>query len=90
MYSKDVINKIADAVRNYLSLSHPYSPEKAIQLLGGTIKYDEDNMAIDACIRKTLNSFEISLNKYTSPIRDNFSLSHELGHLWYGCSSVWW
>jgi Zn-dependent peptidase ImmA (M78 family) len=82
MFSKETINKLADIVRNSCNLSCPYNPKIAIKKLNGRIIYDVENMAIDACIRKTgEESFIISLNNKKPFLRDRFTVAHELGHL---------
>jgi Zn-dependent peptidase ImmA (M78 family) len=82
MFTKDVINSVADLVRSSLRLSCPYDTEIAVQELGGRIIQDVDNMAIDACIRKEgEDSFVIDLNGKKPFLRERFTIAHELGHL---------
>jgi Zn-dependent peptidase ImmA (M78 family) len=82
MFTKEGINNLADVVRNAFNLSCPYNPEIAVKKLDGRIMYDVENMAIDACIRKTgEESFIISLNGKKPFLRDRFTMAHELGHL---------
>jgi Zn-dependent peptidase ImmA (M78 family) len=82
MFTKDVINNVADLVRSSLGLSLPYDPEKAVETLGGRIIQDVDDMAIDAYIKKDgEDGFVISLNGKKPFLRERFTIAHELGHL---------
>lgn len=82
MFTKEVINNVADLVRSSLELECPYSPEAAVGKLGGRIDQNIDDMAIEAYIRKEgEDSFVINLNKRKPFLRERFTIAHELGHL---------
>jgi Zn-dependent peptidase ImmA (M78 family) len=60
----------------------PYSPWEAIQKLGGKSDADIEDESIDAFIAKDGdNSFYIHINSNKPQRRTNFTLAHELGHL---------
>jgi predicted transcriptional regulator len=59
--------------------------EETVKALGGTIDVtnDPDEMERDSgsLVIKNENEFTIWLSPYTSPLRDNFTIAHEIGHL---------
>jgi Zn-dependent peptidase ImmA (M78 family) len=82
MFTRDVINNVADLVRSALKLTCPYNPEQAVERLKGNIKQTINNMAIDASIKNHgSDSFIIDLNKHKPFLREKFTIAHELGHL---------
>jgi Zn-dependent peptidase ImmA (M78 family) len=81
---RNTINQLADNIRVALDMiKAPYKPREAIDKLGGSIEYDFLERDIDAYIKKVNNdNFKIVLNYNISyERRENFSLAHELGHL---------
>lgn len=83
--SKSVIEKFAsDFARNIgVRVGAPLEP--VIERLGGVILYisnsEFDRTGGASIFVKSLGSFTIFLPDYTSPLRDRFSIAHELGHL---------
>lgn len=77
------INTIATKIRLALDIKKaPYDPNEAILRLGGKVIYDIQDYSTDAYIEKTdQDRFCIHLNQRKHPIREKFTLAHELGHL---------
>ena len=57
--------------------------EPIVQALGGDIEYGaaEDELDGGSIIARDQNDFTIYLSEFTAPIRDRFTIAHELGHL---------
>ncbi len=59
--------------------------EKAIALMGGQIQLVDDPSRQEveggSLIIRSERDFTISLSPYTTPLRDNFTIAHEVGHL---------
>lgn len=91
-YTYDSIQEMAESLHSVLKnsghdLTPPYineqNKEYIVSLLGGRLKY-EDSMTADGVIAPTHDGFEIRLPnsmRQTAPIRDVFTIAHELGHL---------
>jgi Zn-dependent peptidase ImmA (M78 family) len=59
--------------------------EETVEALGGTIDVTDDPDELErdsgSLVIKNENEFTIWLSPYTSPLRDNFTIAHETGHL---------
>ncbi len=77
------IDKTADMIREDLQFKGADHLIDFINNIGGTVnETDELDYLIDGQIKKTGDlSFEIEMRKNQSPERKNFTLAHELGHL---------
>ncbi len=81
---KELINDMAGAVRNLYNIHGPIDNiDTIVQQMGGTIVEDSSMDGFsDGKIRKTgANSFEITVSPFQSYERRNFTVAHELGHL---------
>lgn len=81
---KNIINEMADAVRRAYSIDGPIKNiTMVVKNMGGKIVEDAsiDGFS-DGRIKKVSNtSFEITVSPYQSEERKNFTIAHELGHL---------
>jgi Zn-dependent peptidase ImmA (M78 family) len=80
------INDLAASVRQAVrSETFPVDVERAIALLGGTVKSiasaSHDDPEPEAMITKSRDSFTIHILESLHPKRRRFTLAHELGHL---------
>lgn len=77
------INTLAESIREELKLTSPVNLEEAIEILNGNLKYIDspiDNK-IEAKIEKDGDSFTIQVQQKEPQTRVNFSIAHEIGHL---------
>ncbi len=84
IFKKHYIENLSQGIRKVLNATTPVDIPSQIDLLNGKLSYTDDiEFNADAkIIKKSDSSFEISLNSANSTIeRDNFTLAHELGHL---------
>ncbi len=81
---KVLVNEMADAVRNIYSINIPITNiDQVVETIGGKVIEDPsiDGFS-DGRIRKTdENSFEIAVSPFQNEERKNFTIAHELGHL---------
>lgn len=81
---KALINKMADAVRNLYDIKGPIANiDNVVRIMGGNVIEDPsiDGFS-DGRIKKTgEESFEIMVSPFQSEERRNFTIAHELGHL---------
>lgn len=79
-----LINEMADAVRKLYGLDGPITDiDNVVHIMGGVVVEDSsiDGFS-DGRIRKTgEESFEIAISPFQSKERRNFTIAHELGHL---------
>jgi len=79
------INKIAEQIRDAVKYTPGTDLQDIIYKLNGEICFTEnlhvENNPVDAKIEKNNNSFKISININQHNNRNNFSIAHELGHL---------
>ena len=83
-YLKKLINDLAIEVINLYEISIPISDiDLVVKRMGGKVFEDPSMTSIsDGKIRKTRNSsFEISVSPFQTEERRNFTIAHELGHL---------
>lgn len=81
---RDYINRIASRLINALQISIPIADlDSVVRQLGGKIVENRTLSDVYAgTIKKTgKTSFEISISPYQSETRKNFTVAHELGHL---------
>ncbi len=81
--TKEAVDGFADRVRKHLQVSPGDDLIPTIDELGGQVRYlDIDSLSErqETIIVHGTNDFEIYLLSYTSPIRDRFTIAHELGH----------
>lgn len=81
---KEIVEKFAEdiAVNLELELGQPLEP--LVNNLGGVISYggmDEKEVDGGSIVAREINDFDIFLSRLTAPIRDRFTIAHELGHL---------
>lgn len=81
---RELVNELADAVRHLYEISGPIDDiDRVVETIGGRVVEDSslDGFS-DGRIRKTgENSFEITVSPFQSKERRNFTIAHELGHL---------
>ena len=76
------IEKLANSVREQLNISTPVDVKEIIKSLGGNVKAESfEDSSISGKIQRKNDSFEISYNTAHSGLRSNFTIAHELGHL---------
>jgi Zn-dependent peptidase ImmA (M78 family) len=76
------INEFAVTLRAALDVKSPVDMQKIVSLLGGKIRYVEPSeIPYEAIIEKSGDSFLITLTNDKKRARHNFSIAHELGHL---------
>ena len=82
---REEINNLAENIRQTLNLQTPINIREVIQRLGGHIEAVEvidNNPEIDArIIRNNDEMFTIQIQENSFQRRENFSLAHEVGHL---------
>ena len=79
---RQAIESLADSIRTQLNVSTPVNMQKVIENLNGELlPITFDDSTISGKIQKKGNSFEISYNAEQSPHRIDFTIAHELGHL---------
>lgn len=78
------INDISDDIRKAYGIQTPiHNMEEIVTLLGGRINLlEEDDAIYDGLIRKSSeDGFEIRISPFQSRERMNFTIAHEIGHL---------
>lgn len=79
---RQIIENFAYAIRTQLSVSTPVNMQQVINQLNGKLQaITFEDSSISGRIQKIGNSFEISYNAEHSPLRSEFTIAHELGHL---------
>lgn len=81
---KTLVNQMADAVRNLYGIEGPVADmEQVVRLMGGSVVEDASMDGFsDGRIKKTgEESFEIAVSPFQNDERKNFTIAHELGHL---------
>lgn len=82
--TRDYINSLAGQLRKTYGVEVPITDLNGlVKSLGGTVKEKNgEGQPYEGTIRKTGDSsFEIVLSPYQSSERKNFTIAHELGHL---------
>lgn len=83
-WSKTTVERFAKAVSDKLNFEVGADLEPIIERLGGVIKYlppSAFDLTDGGSIRiEEDGSFEIFLSSFTHPLRDRFTIAHELGH----------
>lgn len=91
--SKKSIEVFAETLSKKLNLKDK-SIRVLVEELGGTIAminpFHRNDSKLDGSmiVDKNSNSFEISLSSLTSDVRDNFTIAHELGHLFLHAKGI--
>ncbi|HLP45187.1 MAG TPA: ImmA/IrrE family metallo-endopeptidase, partial [Candidatus Kapabacteria bacterium] len=77
------IQKFAEDIYHHFQLQIPVDAKAVAKALGGRVIETETELAeeIDAKIDKEGDSFKITLNANNPNTRSNFTIAHELGHL---------
>lgn len=81
---RNAINNFAYKLRHILELQTPLDLRQIVADLEGKIVYSSSTDGREAKIEKVDEDnikFQITLPEETSPIRDRFTIAHELGHL---------
>lgn len=80
---REIINELAEAVIEHYKIQVPIVDiyEVVRQIGGEVVTNCSMNDLLDGCIKKVGNSFVISIIPYQPPNRINFTIAHELGHL---------
>lgn len=82
--TRGYIEKVACCIRNYYDIKTPITDmQKIVAILGGSVEeiYDFDNY-YDGSIQKSgKDSFCIKVSPFVNKQRRNFTIAHELGHL---------
>jgi len=81
----EYIRGVVQDIRNFFNLKDSLNREDLLELirkLKGTFQADKD-LEVDAKIEKNIENtvFKITIRKQFYELRDNFSIAHELGHL---------
>ena len=79
-----LINELADAVRSYYGVEIPITDiNTVVENMGGcVIEKSSMESFSDGQIQKTGDdSFQIEISSHQTPERKNFTIAHELGHL---------
>lgn len=74
------INKLAELVRKACEATSPVNMEEAVRRLGGEI-VEDSTIEPEAQIEKTDAGFRVKLHPSKTKNRKNFSIAHEIGHL---------
>ncbi|OSM06746.1 ImmA/IrrE family metallo-endopeptidase [Magnetofaba australis] len=82
-HKRQIINEMADDIRESLGLSVPVDVRQAVAKLQGEIReLGFKEMAYEATVHKSDEwGFRINLREGVSEVRERFSIAHELGHL---------
>jgi len=72
--------RLADAARSKYGLLGPLDPRKFCTLLG--VRCQSERLQIDALLSSDEGGYLIRVNSAVSQVRQRFSISHELGHLY--------
>ncbi len=76
------IENFADEIRSVLKVSIPVNMQQVINTLNGELKaVTFEDSSISGRIQKVGKVFEISYNAEHSQLRSEFTIAHELGHL---------
>lgn len=78
------IERVTKLIRDVFEISIPIiNMESVVEKLGGTLEKNNELLLIDAegRLRKKDEGFIISVNEEQSESRMNFTIAHELGHL---------
>lgn len=78
---REKIHSLAERIHNELKLDIPVDLQIVIRKLKGELKEDSYDDLVDAKIEKVGDTFKISVNDKKPKLRNNFSIAHELGHL---------
>lgn len=81
--SKQFVENYAGQVREVLALDDDDDLKQAVERLGGRlrfIEFDEWTEESGSIFVHDKHDFDIVLPLYTSPLRDRFTIAHELGH----------
>jgi Zn-dependent peptidase ImmA (M78 family) len=78
---REKIQNFAEKVHEKLGLEIPVDLPAVCQQLGGEVIGEDLGEEIDAKIEKSGDSFRIIFNRNRPNTRNNFSIAHELGHL---------
>lgn len=76
------ISELASAVRGALKLESPIDVSAAVDKLGGSLTFVEpDEIEYEAIVEKQGDGFCIKIANDRSEARQNFSVAHEIAHL---------
>jgi Zn-dependent peptidase ImmA (M78 family) len=80
--SRDSVEQIAEAVARQAEYDPAFSLSDLVGVFGGrlTIKDYTDDSEPGSILIKGEQNFEVFLPAHTSPLRDRFTVAHELGH----------
>jgi Zn-dependent peptidase ImmA (M78 family) len=76
------ISDLANSVRTALELAPPVDMRVAVERLGGALQFvPPDNIGYEAIVEKIGEGFQILIANDRAETRQNFSVAHEIGHL---------
>ena len=76
------IENLADTIRTQLNVTTPVNMQQVVSSLNGKLlSITFEDSSISGRIQKKGDSFEISYNAEHSQLRSEFTIAHELGHL---------
>ena len=79
---RQAIEVLADTIRTQLNVTTPVDMQQVISNLNGELKaMTFEDSSISGRIQKVGDTFEISYNAEHSQLRSEFTIAHELGHL---------
>lgn len=81
--TREFINELAEKVRERYGIeTSTLDMRDVVVVMGGRLKEKEQGVEISSgYIRKCHGSFEIVVPRWQSEVRKNFTIAHELGHL---------
>ena len=79
---RQAIEVLADTIRTQLNVTTPVDMQQVVSSLkGNLVPITFEDSSISGRIQKTGETFEISYNAEHSQLRSEFTIAHELGHL---------
>jgi Zn-dependent peptidase ImmA (M78 family) len=83
-HTKQIIYDFAEKAADFLNLAPGGDLEFVVQSLGGRIHYQDlpewNNTDSGSMYVHGPNDFDIYISRFTGPLRDRFTIAHELGH----------
>ncbi|MEO0860829.1 MAG: ImmA/IrrE family metallo-endopeptidase [Pseudomonadota bacterium] len=83
-FPKAAVEDYAERCATTLGVGAGDPLEPVVEKLGGRISFasmNEDERDGGSVVASSANEFTIYLSSYTSPVRDRFTIAHELGHV---------
>jgi Zn-dependent peptidase ImmA (M78 family) len=79
---RQAIEELSNVIRGVIDVSIPINLETIVEKIGGNIRENDlKDKNIAGKVEKNDKTFTITLNKNQSSLRNNFTIAHEIGHL---------